>query len=57
MKNVISTIIGIALVVVLIIAVVLPISSKSKSTGNDAHKNMQTVDRNLDTLISPIPGD
>lgn len=56
MKNIIATVIGIALVVVLIIAVILPISNKSKVTGEDALTDIQNIDKQLNDLKDVIEG-
>jgi len=55
MKGIIATIIGFALVVALIIAVIVPIMDDAKATGGRANTTQTTIDTNINTLDNPIP--
>ena len=54
MKGIIATIIGFALVVALIIAVIVPIMNDAKATGAAANTNQTTIDSNIGTLDDAI---
>jgi len=55
MKGIIATIIGFALVVALIIAVIVPIMNDAKATGAAANTNQTTVDTRINAIATPIP--
>jgi len=54
MKGILMTILGVALAVVIFIAVIIPIASKAKLTGQGASTNQTTIDTRLGTMVTPI---